>query len=47
MALPLAILAIPSIFIGYLTKDMLIGIGTDFWGNSLYVLPKKYEYGRC
>ena len=41
MALPLAILAIPSIFIGYLTKDMLIGMGTDFWGNSLYVLPKN------
>jgi NADH-ubiquinone oxidoreductase chain 5 len=41
MALPLAILAIPSIFIGYLTKDMLIGMGTNFWGNSLYVLPKN------
>ena len=41
MALPLAILAIPSIFIGYLTKDMLIGVGTDFWGTSLYVLPKN------
>ena len=41
MALPLAILAVPSIFIGYLTKDMIIGMGTDFWGNSLYVLPKN------
>ena len=30
MALPLAILAIPSIFIGYLTKDMFIGLGSDF-----------------
>jgi NADH-ubiquinone oxidoreductase chain 5 len=37
MALPLAILTIPSIFIGYLTKDMFIGMGTDFWGNSIYV----------
>jgi len=35
----LGILAIPSIFIGYYFKDMLIGLGTDFWGNSIYVLP--------
>jgi len=41
MALPLAILTIPSIFIGYFTKDMIIGMGTDFWGNSIYVLPKN------
>jgi len=41
MAFPLAVLAIPSIFIGYLTKDMAIGMGTCFWGNSLYVLPKN------
>ena len=37
----LAILAIPSIFIGYFTKDMIIGFGTDFWGNSIYVLPEN------
>ncbi len=41
MALPLAILTIPSIFIGYISKDMFIGMGTDFWGNALYVLPKN------
>lgn len=41
MALPLAILTIPSIFIGYLTKDMFIGMGSGFWGNALYVLPKN------
>jgi NADH-ubiquinone oxidoreductase chain 5 len=41
MALPLAILVVPSIFFGYLTKDMIIGVGTDFWGNSIYVLPKN------
>jgi len=41
MLLPLAILTIPSIFIGYLTKDMIIGMGSDFWGNSIYVLPKN------
>lgn len=37
----LAILAIPSIFIGFYLKDMLIGFGTDFWGNSIIVLPEN------
>lgn len=41
MALPLAILTIPSIFIGYYTKDMIIGMGTHFWGNAIYVAPKN------
>ena len=41
MVLPLAILTIPSIFIGYFAKDMTIGMGSDFWGNSIYVLPKN------
>lgn len=40
MALPLMILAIGSIFIGYFTKDMFIGLGTHFWGNSLFILPQ-------
>lgn len=42
MLLPLGILAIPSIFIGYLSKDLFIGLGTDFWGASLFNLPYKY-----
>jgi NADH-ubiquinone oxidoreductase chain 5 len=41
MALPLGILAIPSIFIGYLTKDMIIGVGTDFWGSAIFTLPQN------
>ena len=41
MALPLAILTVPSIFIGYYAKDMIIGMGTDFWGNALYVAPQN------
>ena len=36
----LTMLSIPSIFIGYMTKDMIIGLGTDFWGNALYILPE-------
>lgn len=39
--LVLAILAIPSIFAGYYLKDLFIGFGSDFWGNSLYILPNN------
>jgi NADH-ubiquinone oxidoreductase chain 5 len=41
ISIALAILSIPSIFIGYYTKDMIIGLGTDFWGNSLFVLSEN------
>lgn len=41
MALPLILLAFGSVFVGYLGKDMMIGLGTDFWGNALFVLPKN------
>jgi len=37
----LAVLTIPSVFAGYYTKDMIIGVGTDFWGNSIFVLPEN------
>jgi len=35
MAIPFILLAFGSIFVGYLAKDMMIGLGTHFWGNSL------------
>lgn len=38
-ALPLFILSFASLFVGYLTRDRRIGLGTDFWGNSLFVHP--------
>ncbi len=41
ICISLAILSIPSVFIGFYTKDMIIGLGTDFWGNSIFVLPKN------
>ena len=37
MAFPLALLAFGSIFIGYLSRDMFIGLGTDYWQNAIYV----------
>jgi NADH-ubiquinone oxidoreductase chain 5 len=40
MSIPLIILAIFSIFFGYFTKDIFIGLGSDFFSdNSLYIHP--------
>lgn len=38
LALPLFILSIFSIFVGYFTKDMAVGLGSTFWGNSLNII---------
>lgn len=40
LALPLIILAFGSIFVGYVAKDMMVGLGTDFWGNALVQHPQ-------
>ena len=40
MSLPLIILAIFSIFFGYITKDIFIGLGSNFFSdNSLFIHP--------
>jgi len=39
MSLPLFILAIGSIFVGYLGKDIFIGPGSSFFTHSIFVLP--------
>jgi len=39
MGLPLGLLAFGSIFIGYISKDMFVGLGSDFWNNSIYINP--------
>ena len=44
MIFPLVILTFGSIFIGYLTKDFFIGLGNDFWNNSIFVLPIHLFY---
>ena len=41
MVIPLIILAFGSIFIGYLTKDMFIGLGTPFWNNAIFIKPEN------
>jgi len=40
MSIPLIILAIFSIFFGYITKDLFIGLGTGFFvDNSIFIHP--------
>ena len=41
ICIALGVLAIPSMFIGFFSKDMVIGLGSDFWGNSIFVLPEN------
>src|SRR5205085_8486826 len=42
MSLPLIILAVFSIFFGFVTKDIFIGIGSDFFlDNSLFIHPSN------
>jgi len=43
MAGALIILIFCSIFIGYLTYDMIIGVGTHFWGNAIVCLPQNSD----
>jgi len=42
MTFPLFILSLLSILIGFLTRDLFIGFGTDFWGMALFILPQNY-----
>jgi len=42
LTLPLFFLSFLSVFIGFLSKDLLIGFGTDFWASSIWVLPSNY-----
>nr|AHX02488.1 NADH dehydrogenase subunit 5 [Riquetophycus sp. HSY-2014a] len=44
MSLPLIILGFGSLFVGYLLKDLFIGLGTDFWGPSILILPNHSNF---
>jgi len=41
MGFSLCCLAVGSIFGGFMAKDMMIGLGTNFWGNALFTLPSN------
>jgi NADH-ubiquinone oxidoreductase chain 5 len=39
--IPLFILSFFSIFFGYVFSDLFVGMGSDFFGNSLFIHPNK------
>ena len=39
--IPLFVLALFSIFFGYLVSDSFAGIGSDFFGNSIFIKPNN------
>ena len=44
MSVPLIILCFGSIFIGYLTRDAIIGVGSDFFSNAIFTGPNFYNF---
>lgn len=42
MGLPLFILSILTIILGFMTRDLFIGFGTHFWGTAIFILPQNY-----
>nr|YP_009517236.1 NADH dehydrogenase subunit 5 [Myochromella boudieri]AYE93127.1 NADH dehydrogenase subunit 5 [Myochromella boudieri] len=39
--IPLLILALFSIFFGFVFSDLFVGVGSDFFGNSLFIHPNN------
>ena len=39
MAMPLFFLSFGALFLGFLTKDLAVGLGTTFWQQSLFTHP--------
>jgi NADH-ubiquinone oxidoreductase chain 5 len=39
--IPLFILALFSIFFGFIFSDLFVGVGSDFFGNSLFIHPNN------
>ena len=41
ICISLFLLVIPSVLIGFYAKDMIIGFGSDFWGNALFTTTEN------
>ena len=41
ISIALCCLAIPSIFVGFYTKDLIVGVGSDFFGSAIYNNPRN------
>lgn len=42
MAIPLAVLSIFALCIGYMSKDFIIGVGINYWSNVIYVKTQNW-----
>ena len=42
LTVPLFVLIILSITVGFLFREIFIGFGTTFWLNSIFILPQNY-----
>lgn len=40
MAFVLITLGLGSIYLGYIAKDMFVGLGTSYWNQSIFILPE-------
>jgi NADH-ubiquinone oxidoreductase chain 5 len=47
ITLVLGTLAIPSIFVGFYSKDMIVGFGTEFFGTAIYVPLENVNIFDC
>ena len=43
----LGVLAVPSIFIGYYCKDLLVGFGSEFFGTAVYIPLENINIFDC
>ena len=43
ICIALSCLALPSILIGYYTKDMIVGLGSTFFGTAIYVNLENFN----
>jgi len=43
MIYPLIILCLGSIFLGYFSREIFLGLGGEFWSNSIFILPENVK----
>jgi NADH-ubiquinone oxidoreductase chain 5 len=42
MSIVLAILTVPTIFVGFYAKDMIAGLGSSFFGSAIFIKPDSF-----
>jgi NADH-ubiquinone oxidoreductase chain 5 len=43
VVIPLLALSTGSLFAGFLSKDLFVGVGSTFFGSSIFILPKHFN----